>query len=160
MGPTLRIGRILGIPIEPAPSAKACVQDADIIATATRAKDPILLAEWIRPGTHINAVGSNWNNRREMDTPSVLACRRKVVDNLEVAQLEAGDLIIPVEEDALSWEQVEDLGGIVAGARPGRESEEEITLFCSQGMALQDISVGRCIYEKAIQKGLGTPIEP
>ncbi len=151
---------ILGIPIEPTPSAKTCVQDADIIVTATRAKDPILDAEWIQPGTHINAVGSNWNNRREMDTPSVLACQRKVVDNLEVAQLEAGDLIIPVEEGALSWEQVEELGEIAAGVRPGRESEQEITLFCSQGMALEDIFVGRYIYEKAIEKGLGTPIEP
>ncbi len=150
----------LGIPVEPAPSAEACVRDADIIVTATRAKDPVVLADWIRPGIHINAVGSNWNNRREMDTASVLRCSRKTVDTLQVARLEAGDLIIPVEEGALSWEEVEDLGEIVAGKRPGRESDDEITLFCSQGMALEDVAVGRCIYESAVSLGKGAPFDP
>ena len=150
----------LGIPVEPALSAEACVRDADIIVTATRAKDPVVLADWIRPGTHINAIGSNWNNRREIDTASVLRCSHKTVDSLQVARIEAGDLIIPVEEGALSWEEVEELGEIVAGKRRGRESDDEITLFCSQGMALEDVAVGRCIYESAVSLGKGAPFDP
>ncbi len=154
------MGQALGVPVEPTDSAQAAVKDADIVITATRSKEPILLADWLQPGMHVNAVGSNWHNRREMDTKAVLACHRITVDTLEVAQLEAGDLILPVSEGALSWEKVEELGEIVAGKRPGRESDDQITLFCSQGLALEDVVVGRRIYERAKAEGVGSAFEP
>jgi ornithine cyclodeaminase/alanine dehydrogenase-like protein (mu-crystallin family) len=150
----------LGVPVEPVDSAEASVKDADIVITATRAKDPVLPAEWLKPGMHVNAVGSNWHNRREMNTEAVLACHRVTVDTLEVAQLEAGDLILPVAEGSFSWDKVEELGEIVAGKRPGRESDDQITLFCSQGLALEDVVVGRRIYERAKAEGVGMPFEP
>jgi ornithine cyclodeaminase/alanine dehydrogenase-like protein (mu-crystallin family) len=150
----------LGVPVEPVGSAEASVKDADIVITATRAKDPVLPAEWLKPGMHVNAVGSNWHNRREMNTEAVLACHRVTVDTLEVAQLEAGDLILPVAEGSFSWDKVEELGEIVAGKRPGRESDDQITLFCSQGLALEDVVVGRRIYERAKAEGVGMPFEP
>ncbi len=150
----------LGVPVGPAPSAEECVRDADIVITATKSKDPVLLGEWLRPGMHINAIGSNWNNRRELDTQAVTACHRITVDTLEVAQLEAGDLIHPIAEGALAWEQVEELGEVVAGKRPGRESDDQITLFCSQGLALEDVVVGRRIYDRAVAEGLGSDFEP
>ena len=136
------------------------MRDADIVITATKSKDPVLSGDWLRPGTHINAIGSNWNNRREVDTQAIRACHRITVDTLEVARLEAGDLILPVQEGALSWDRVEELGEVVSGKRPGRESDDQITLFCSQGLALEDVVVGRCVYEAALKQGIGVPFEP
>ncbi|MFQ5912014.1 MAG: ornithine cyclodeaminase family protein [Nitrospinota bacterium] len=150
----------LGVPVEPSPTAENCVRDADIVITATRSKDPVVLGKWLRPGVHINAIGSNWNNRRELDTPAVTACHRIAVDTLEVARLEAGDLIFPVQEGALGWERVEELGEIVAGKRPGRESDDQITLFCSQGLALEDVVVGRRLFDRAESEGVGAHFEP
>jgi alanine dehydrogenase len=150
----------LGVPVEPASSPEDCVKGSDIVITATKSKDPVLLGDWLRPGMHINAVGSNWNNRREVDTPAVLACHRITVDTIEVARLEAGDLILPIEEGALSWDRVEELGAVVSGKRPGRESDDQITLFCSQGLALEDVVVGRCVHEAAVREGVGVPFEP
>jgi ornithine cyclodeaminase/alanine dehydrogenase-like protein (mu-crystallin family) len=150
----------LGVPVEPASSPQDCVKDADIVITATKSKDPVLLGDWLRPGMHVNAIGSNWNNRREMDTPAVLACHRITVDTIEVARLEAGDLILPIEEGALSWDGIEELGAVVSGKRPGRETDDQITLFCSQGLALEDVVVGRCIHEAAVRQGVGVPFEP
>lgn len=150
----------LGVPVEPAPSAEACARDADIVITATKAKDPVLFGGWLRPGVHVNAIGSNWENRRELDTPAVAACHRIAVDSLEVARREAGDLLLPAAEGALSWERVEELGDIVAGKRPGRESDAQITLFCSQGLALEDVAVARRVYERARAEGAGAPFEP
>ncbi|MFQ5694020.1 MAG: ornithine cyclodeaminase family protein [Nitrospinota bacterium] len=150
----------LGVSVEPSASAEECVKGADILITATKSKDPVLLGEWLRPGMHVNAVGSNWHNRRELDTEAVLACHRVTVDTLEVVQLEAGDLILPVSEGVFSWDKVEELGEIVADKRPGRESEDQITLFCSQGLALEDVAVSRRIYDRAREEGVGSEIEP
>lgn len=145
----------LAADVEPVDSAEDAVDGVDIIVTATNARDPVLEGRWLRPGTHLNAVGSNWATRRELDADAVARADRIVVDDLEQARIEAGDLITPAEEGLLDWSQVTDLAAIVAGLAPGRESPQEITLFESQGIALEDVAAMKLAYERARAAGLG-----
>lgn len=145
----------LAADVEPVDSAEEAVDGVDIIVTATNARDPVLEGRWLRPGVHVNAVGSNWATRRELDADAVARGDRIVVDDLDQARLEAGDLITPADEGVLVWSQVNELGAIVAGHAPGRESAEEITLFESQGIALEDVAAMKLAYERARADGIG-----
>lgn len=131
--------------------------DAEILITATTSRDPVLLGAWLRPGMHINAIGANWANKRELDTEAVRRAQRIIVDDLEQAKVEAGDLIHPVADGALDWARVSELGPIVAGVEPGRTSATEITLFESQGIALADVAAMRLAYDRARELGAGEP---
>jgi ornithine cyclodeaminase/alanine dehydrogenase-like protein (mu-crystallin family) len=123
-------------------TAREAVEGADIIVTATSAKDPVLETEWISPGAHINAMGSNRPNRRELPGDLVLHRADLVAaDSVEDAQIESGDLIIP---GALS--RTVEFADIVAGRVPGRTSPGQITVFKSNGLAIQDIAVAAWLY--------------
>jgi alanine dehydrogenase len=142
-------------------TALKCVEGADIVVTATSSKVPVFDADWIAPGTHVNGTGSNWAERRELPAELVFGRAAIVaVDSVEVAKLESGDLLIPlrgsggVAPDHDSFPGVE-LSGIVAGARPGRTSADQITVFKSNGLAVEDIAVAGYIYEEALRRGLG-----
>ncbi len=145
----------LGAEVVAADSAQEAVDNVDIIITATTSQNPVLLGAWLRPGVHINAIGSNWAIKREIDAEVVRRSQRIVVDDLEQAKIEAGDLIAPVQEHLLEWEQVVELGQIVAGAAPGRTSSEEVTLFESQGIALEDVATMKLAYDRARELGVG-----
>ena len=138
----------LGIGIEAAPSAEEAVRDCDVVITVTNAATPVLEGAWLRPGTHLNAAGSNHVKRREVDAAAVRAATLIAADSVEQARIEAGDLVQAHEEGALDWGRVEELSAIVAGRRSGRPSEEAITLFESQGLALEDIAVAGYVYEQ------------
>lgn len=129
-------------------TAEAAVRGAQIIATATNAKDPVLEDAWIDPGVHINAMGSNVANRREL--PSALVRRAGViaVDSLDQAHLEAGDLVL-----ADNWDNVMELKSIEPGYDPTR-----ITIFKSIGLGLEDVAAGGYVYEQARQRGKGRPL--
>jgi ornithine cyclodeaminase/alanine dehydrogenase-like protein (mu-crystallin family) len=124
-------------------ATREAVEACDIVVTATNSKEPVLEAAWVSPGTHVNAMGSNWPNRRELPSDLILS-RADIVaaDSLEDAALESGDLIIP---DALG--RAVELSEIIAGKIPGRTSPEQITVFKSNGLAIQDVAAAGYLYE-------------
>lgn len=153
------VGKITGVPTTFAASAREAVEQCDILTLATSAANPVIEGTWIKPGTHINGIGSHAPTMREIDTATVI--RSKVICDLTAAcQAEAGDLMIPADNDQWSWERVHgDLGQVVSGAIAGRENEDEITLFKSVGLAVQDISVANHVFLKALADGVGTDFQ-
>lgn len=145
----------LGIEVEAVDSAEQAVRDADIVITVTNAREPVLRGDWLAPGTHLNAVGANFPHRRELDDATLERVSRLVVDSKEQSQREAGDLIIPFARNPQRWEQVDELHQVISGARPGRQSREEITLFKSNGIALWDVATAARVYELARARGRG-----
>lgn len=133
---------------------KACAE-ADIVTLITSAKDPIVDGKWFKPGTHINGNGAHAPAMRELDTATVV--RSKVVcDLVDACKAEAGDLMIPANAGEWSWDKVHgSLGDVIVGKIPGRESDDEITLFKSVGLAVQDISAALQVFNKAKQTGTG-----
>jgi alanine dehydrogenase len=137
-------------------TAQACVEGADIVVTATSSKEPVLESDWIAPGAHVNATGSNWAERREL--PAALVYERAAivaVDSVEVAKIESGDLLIPLRESKLGTFPGVELADIIAGKHPGRTSAAQITVFKSNGLAVEDIAVAGHVYEEARRTGLG-----
>jgi|SRR5579884_479635 len=132
----------------PAVTAEDAVHGANIVVTATYAKDPVLEDGWIAPGTHINAVGSNMADRRELPAELVRRADVIAVDTLEAARLEAGDLIL-----SGSWNNVVELKDVQPGWDPNR-----ITIFKSVGLGLEDVAAGSRVYEKARERGVGRPL--
>ncbi len=152
------LGDNVQVPLEVAPSAKEACRRADVIVTATAADQPVLEYAWLRPGTHINAVGSSLPDRREIDAETVKHARL-VVESREAALREAGDILIPLQAGEITRDAIQaELGEVVAGSRPGRSSPEEITLFKSVGMAVQDVATAFVIYQKALQLGMGVRV--
>jgi len=145
-----REGRRLGIPIETAASARSAVKDADIICTTTGAKEPILAGEWLSPGAHVNAVGACFPTTRELDTNAVRRSRF-YVDCRESTLKEAGDFLIPRSEGAIGDDHiVGEIGDVVLGTVEGRRSPDEITIFKSLGIAIEDLASAHHIYRKAL----------
>ncbi len=127
--------------VEAAGSAEEAVRGADVIVTATTSSTPVLRGEWLSPGAHINAVGAPRPDWRELDD-EVLGLSRVYVDSREAARKESGDVIAAGEIFA-------EIGEVAAGAKPGRQSEEEVTLFKSLGLAVEDVATAELIYRKA-----------
>jgi ornithine cyclodeaminase len=152
------MSRTLGIETRPASSAEEAVRDRDIIITITAARDPVLSGSWIKPGAHINAAGSNALIRAEIDIETVQRAALIVVDSREQAKMECGDLLAPIERGLIHWDQVRELGEIVAGRFPGRTSDQDITLFESQGLAIEDMAVAAVVYARAKEQGVGRPL--
>ncbi len=153
-----RMGERLGIDIAPVDSGEECVADADVVITMTSTNRPVLNGEWLSEGTHINAAGANHWMRRELDGNAVRRSDVIVTDEIEQAKLECGDLIYPAELGSIRWEQVRSLADVVGGTAPGRNSDADITLFESQGLAVQDITTGIRIYQLALEKGIGSEL--
>lgn len=151
--------RTLGIPVEPAESAEAAARFGEVVITATTSSEPVVLGEWLRPGAHVNAVGANMHNRREVDDALLNRARVIAVDSADQARIEAGDLIQGFADDAARWERVAEMGEIIAGKRPGRSAADEITLFKSTGIALWDVAVAGAVYERARALRRGREIE-
>ncbi len=130
-------------------TAREAVEGAGIVVTATSSKEPVLESDWISPGTHINAMGSNWTTRRELPTALVLDRNALVsVDSVEDGLTESGDLVIPMSERPGTEFPASEFAEIVAGTRPGRASNDQITIFKSNGLAIQDVAVAGFLYEK------------
>ena len=149
----------LGIDVSPASSPEDAVTGADVVVTITNARDPVVNGEWIGEGAHINAAGSNSLVRKEIDGEAVRKCGLITVDSREQARLECGDLLVAAERGAVNWETLTELGDVVSGRAPGRTSDSQITLFESQGLAIQDVATAMRIYELAQEKGLGQDID-
>lgn len=150
---------LLGVEVRPAETAEEAVRAAEIVVTATTARDPVVQGDWIQPGTHVNAMGSNWANRRELDEAAVAASAVVAVDDLAQAKIEAGDLIIAANAGHFDWARATPLAAIVAGQQPGRTAPDQITLFKSLGIGLEDITVAKHVYELARQQGIGEELD-
>jgi ornithine cyclodeaminase len=145
--------------IEVAPSAKAAVREADVICTATTSMTPVFSDSDLKPGVHVNAIGSFTPQMQELPM-ATLGRALLVVDSRPAVWAEAGDFIIARREGLITEESVHaELGEIVAGTRPGRTSDDQVTLFKSVGNAVQDVSVGARVFEEAKKKGLGTVVD-
>lgn len=145
----------LGILVSPVDDPRSAVEGMDVIVAASSATEPVFDGNWLEPGQHINGIGSHSPKARELDTTTIV--RAKVVpDWTDACLVEAGDLMIPLDEGAINKEDIHaDLGEVVAGFKPGRENDEEITLFKSVGLAIQDASTASLVYRKAREVGLG-----
>src|SRR5215210_3642906 len=131
----------------------------DIVVTATTSGEPVLLGEWLRPGTHVNAAGSNFLFKSEIDREVVRRASFVCVDSREELGLEAGDLLRPLETGLILPEAIYELSQVIAGQVRGREGPEAITLFASQGLALEDMAAARVVYDRAVQRDVGREIE-
>jgi alanine dehydrogenase len=146
---------VVGIGVYPASAPEEAAKDMDIVVAATTSRDPVLRAEWISKGAHINAIGGNSISRQEIDIDTVRRSACVVVDSCEQAMLESGDLARAAEAEAFYWEDARELGLVVVGEFPGREDAGEITLFESQGIALEDVALAARIYDEAAKSGIG-----
>jgi len=136
--------------------ANPCVSDADVICTTTTSAVPVFAGRFLKKGCHINAVGSFTPAMQEIDTETVVMADKVVVDVAAVAWEIAGDLLVPLSRGAIDRNKIyAELGTIVNGTRPGRESESEITIYESLGFAALDLAVAIAVYEKSIELGLG-----
>jgi alanine dehydrogenase len=153
-----RIERELGVAAEPAESAEAAVGDADIVTTITQSAAPVLRANWLKSGVHVNAAGANAATRREVDAETVLRATVRATDHLAQAKDEAGEYRDLVATGRLKWQDIVELGDIATGKRPGRSGPADITLFKSLGIALEDIAFADLIRRRALARGLGKPI--
>lgn len=140
-------------------TAREAVSNADVICTTTAAAAPVVMGDWLNPGAHINAVGACTPMTRELDTAAMLKSRL-FVDRRESALIEAGDFIIPKKEGVLDDTHIRgELGEVLLGNIPGRTSPQEITLFKSLGLAIEDLASAYHIYTKMSAKGEGMGVE-
>ncbi|THE12221.1 ornithine cyclodeaminase family protein [Bacillus timonensis] len=136
------------------------VSKADIIICATRSAVPVFSGQALRPGTHINGVGSYLPHMQEVDEESILRCSKIVADTMEGVKDEAGDFIIPANKGVWSFDELHgELSELVLGKIAGREKNEEITFFKSVGTAYFDLAVAASVYEKAIKAGVGKEVD-
>lgn len=148
-----------GIAIEPMRTIESAVRGADIVCTATSAKEPVVAGDWLAPGAHVNAVGSSVPFARELDTAAVVRSRL-FVDRRESAWNEAGDFLIPKKEGAINDDHIAgEIGEVVIGKVAGRRSGDELTLFKSLGLAVEDVASAAHIFEKAKESGQGQWID-
>ena len=152
------MARRIGISVHPTATAEAAVQGADIVCTATTSSHPVFDGKALAPGAHINAIGANFPQKRELDDAAISRISVIVVDSIEQSREEAGDLIVPFGRDEARWNQVSELAQLVAGKARGRSKESEITLFKSNGIAVWDLAVAVRVFGLAIEKGKGRPL--
>ena len=146
----------LGIPVEVAGSGRELVEGVDILSLATTATTPIIDGDWVKPGLHINGIGSHAVGVRELDTKTVVKSKL-VCDQVDACLVEAGDVMLPIEEGALDPADIYgEIGELITGAKAGRESDDEVTLFKSVGLSIQDISAAHYVYQRALEEGVGT----
>lgn len=149
----------LQVEVRPAGSAEEVVRDADIVITATTSTEPVLLGTWLKAGVHINAIGANFPQKRELDDEAVRRASLIAVDSLEQSKTEAGDLIQAFGNESSRWGAVRELAEIAAGKVPGRREAAEVTIFKSNGIAIEDIVVGGRLYEIARKQSIGNEVE-
>jgi alanine dehydrogenase len=152
---TVQTGLKVELPEDPA----AAVRESDIVILATSASNPVVSGDWFKPGAHVNGIGSHAPKMRELDTLTIQKSRI-ICDQTSACKAEAGDFIIPAEAGEWGWDRVAgDLGDVILGKVAGRTSPEEITLFKSVGLAVQDMSAARVVYDEAVKKGVGTEFQ-
>jgi alanine dehydrogenase len=147
------------VEVVPTGRPEEAVRDKDIVITATTSREPVLLGSWVAQGTHVNAVGSNMLGKAEIDVEVVRKCADVVVDSKDQARVEAGDFQQALEDGALHWAEIRELGQVLVGRYAVRKHAQDVTLFKSLGIAIEDVAVAGKVYQKAIAEGVGRPLE-
>lgn len=153
-----RSGERLGVEVRAVESAQECVEGADVVIAITSAREPVVLGEWLSEGSHVNAAGGNHWLRREIDEAAVTRSELIVVDDLEQAKIECGDLMWLEARGSFRWDMAHELRDVVAGRVPGRLTADGVTLFESMGVALEDIAAADLVYRKAKEQGIGVEL--
>ena len=146
---------MLKIPVVAVATAEQAVRDLDIVVTSTTSTNPVVEGRWLTPGTHINAIGANFPQKHELDAEAIRRCDVITADSREQSKLESGDLIQMYGDDQRRWTNVINFAEVVSGKTPGRTNDQQITLFKSNGIAIEDIVVAGRIYEIAKEKRMG-----
>jgi alanine dehydrogenase len=140
--------------IEAVPSPRECVTGAEIVVTATPSRKPIVMNDWVTKGTHFNCIGADAPGKQELD-PMILKRARVVIDDWEQAS-HSGEINVPLHAGIFSRREVHaEIGEVVAGLRSGRESDEQVTVFCSTGLAIQDCVTAKLVYDAALKGKVG-----
>lgn len=145
--------------VVPVAHPEAAAADKDIVITATTSREPVLSGHWLAQGTHINAIGSNFLGKAELDVVAIRRCAEIIVDSKDQARIEAGDFQQALEEGSLRWADVHELGQVIVGRYPGRKQPQDVTLFKSLGIAIEDVAVAAAVYVRARAEGIGRMIE-
>lgn len=156
---TQEMGERLGLKVVPVDSPRAAVEGCDIIVAASSARTPVFDGTWVEEGAHINGVGSHSPDARELDETTIV--RSKVVaDSREAVLAEAGDLMIPIADGAITEGHIHaELGEVITGEKEARVTDQEVTLFKSVGLALQDVATATKVYKLCKQRGIGSSVE-
>jgi len=149
------MSRSLGVEVVPALRPDLAVMEKDIVVTATGAKTPVFDGRLIEEGTHLNVVGSNFLSKAEVDVETVRRADSIVCDSVDACRLEAGDFVAALEAGATRWEAMHDLSAVVAGTATGRAHPEDVTLFKSVGLAIEDVALGYEVLRRARDQGVG-----
>src|SRR5260221_14421074 len=140
-------------------SVEEAVRGADVVVTATNSREPVLRHEWLKPGAHVNAVGSSIPKARELDTATIVASSL-FVDRRESTGNEAGDYLVPLQEGAIGPDHIKaEIGEVLTGAHPGRTAPDELTVFKSLGLAVEDLAAAEYVVRRAQETGTGTTVE-
>jgi len=142
--------RSFSVAVEAATAAEDAVRGADVLVTATSAGQPVVASEWVANGAHVNAMGSNQAKRREIPSELVDRAALIVVDSIEQSRIESGDLLLALSED--DWKRVIELQDLVTGC-PGRTGSDALSIFKSNGLAIEDVVAAGYVYERALQEG-------
>lgn len=145
--------------VEPTGRPEQAAENKDLIITATDSREPVLHGHWIAQGTHINAVGSNFSVKAELDGTAIRRCSSIVVDSKDQARLEAGDLLQSQDEGSFRWTDVRELGQVIVGRYTARRQPQDVTLFKSLGIGIEDVAVASRVYAKALAEGIGRMID-
>lgn len=143
----------------PAVDPDEVLKDTDIVIAATTSSKPVFTGKLIEDGTHINAIGGNFLFKQEIDEKTVTRSNRIAVESVEQCKIEAGEFLAPIEKGRLSWENLIELGDIVSGRENGRSKKNDITLFKSVGIAIEDICIAKFLYDKALRTNTGREID-
>lgn len=154
-----KMGGRLNLEIARADSPDQIVNESDIICTATSSPTPIFDGTKVKDGTHINGIGSHTPAARELDT-AIIKRSTLIADSYEACLSEAGDIMIPIDEGAIDKSHMKaELGEVITGKKPARANDTEITLFKSNGLAIQDVATAKLVYDKAVAAGIGTSVD-
>ncbi len=153
-----RMAEMTGVRVMPAQNPEDAVRESDVIGTVTTASQPLFDAAWLNEGVHINAAGSNALIRQELSEATLRRCELIVVDSVPAALAEAGDLLPLLEKGRLHPRQLVELGDVLTMRHPGRTAAGQVSVFESQGMAIQDLAVALRVLEAAQTAGIGSEI--
>lgn len=149
----------LGVRVEAVAQPELAAQGKGVICTATTSRDPVLFGAWLAQGTHLNVIGSNFLAKSEIDVATLRRVNQIAIDSKDQGRLEAGDFQQALEDGVLKWSEVQELGQIVVGRYPGRKQADDITLFKSLGIGIEDVAVAGRVYQAAVQQGIGTVLD-
>lgn len=144
-----------GVTVEPVHAPEDVAAEKDIVITATTSKAPLFDGRVLEEGTHLCVIGSNYLSKTEVDSATIRRADRIVCDSIEACQLEAGDFIPALEDGSFDWSRAKELKDVIAGREAGRTTPDEITLFKSVGLALEDLAVAALVYRRAVEQNIG-----